>query len=86
MTRIALSQFAFVVHTTASAEVVRVTIASRAPVADGAAFGATGPYERLSGTIEFAVDPANPHNTPIVDLASRHATPTAVCTSPRGCM
>ncbi len=61
---------AVLVGATASAEVVKVTIASRAPVADGVVFGAAGPYERLTGTIEFAVDPANPHNTPIADLAS----------------
>lgn len=53
----------------AGAEVVRVSIASRATVADGAAFGAAGAYERLTGTIEFALDPAHPRNTAIVDLA-----------------
>jgi hypothetical protein len=53
----------------ASAEVVKVTVASQALVADGQAFGKTGPYEKLSGTIEFAIDPANPRNASIVDLA-----------------
>ena len=51
-----------------SAEVVRVTIDSRVPVADGLAFGATGAYERLSGTIEFALNPADRHNQVIVGL------------------
>ena len=47
---------------TVHAEVTKVTIASRAPVAGGQAFGSTGPYEKLTGTIEFALDPADPHN------------------------
>ena len=51
-----------------SAEVTRVSIASRAPVANGQAFGTTGPYEKLAGTIEFALDPSDPHNARIVDL------------------
>lgn len=53
---------------TAAAEVVRVTIDGVAPVADGRVFGAAGAYERLSGTIEFALDPAHPRNKAIVDL------------------
>jgi hypothetical protein len=52
----------------ASAEVVGVKIASRTPVADGAVFGTTGAYEKLVGTIEFAVDPAHPRNRAIVDI------------------
>ena len=50
------------------AEVIKVTIASRTVVANGQPFGSVGPYEKLIGTIEFALDPANPHNKPIVDL------------------
>lgn len=53
----------------AFAEVTTVTITSRAAVAEGRAFGAVGPYEQLVGRIEFALDPADPHNTRIVDLA-----------------
>jgi hypothetical protein len=52
----------------ASAEVTRVEIKTRADVAGGRAFGDAGPYETLTGTISFAVDPANPHNAVIVDL------------------
>ncbi len=52
----------------AASEVAKVTIASRVTVADGQAFGKVGPYEKLTGTIEFALDPADPHNRPIVDL------------------
>jgi hypothetical protein len=52
----------------ALAELASVTIQSRAPVAGGQAFGATGTYEKLRGTIEFALDPRDPHNAGIVDL------------------
>ncbi len=52
----------------AHGEVTKVTIASRAVVANGQPFGSVGPYEKLTGTIEFALDPANPRNKPIVDL------------------
>lgn len=38
------------------------------PFADGHSFGDVGPYERLVGTIEFALDPADPMNANIVDL------------------
>jgi hypothetical protein len=67
---LALVAATVLVSTTAAAEVVGVTIASRAAVADGAVFGTAGAYERLSGTIEFALDPADPHNRAIVDLSS----------------
>ncbi len=50
------------------AEIVKVTIASRTPVADGKSYGQTGAYEKLTGTIEFALDPADKHNLPIADL------------------
>lgn len=52
----------------ARAEVTKVTIANRTVVADGQAFGQVGPYEKLTGTIEFSLDPSDRHNTPIVDL------------------
>lgn len=54
--------------TSAAAEVTNVTVTSRTVIADGQPFGATGPYERLTGRIEFALDPADPHNRVIVDL------------------
>src|SRR5262245_19375398 len=50
------------------AEVTSVTITSRTLLADGQSFGSTGQYERLVGRIEFALDPADPHNVGIVDL------------------
>src|SRR5262245_66590525 len=57
-----------VVSTSARAEVTKVTIASRTVVAGGQAFGQVGPYEKLTGTIEFAIDPADKHNSRVVDL------------------
>src|SRR6188472_3815090 len=59
----------------AAAEVTRVTIASRAVVANGRWFGAAGPYEKISGTVFFELDPADPHNRAIadLDLAPRNA-------------
>src|SRR5688572_21043799 len=52
----------------AIAEVTKVTITAKTPVADGQAFGTTGAYEKLVGTIEFALDPSLPQNRAIVDL------------------
>jgi hypothetical protein len=51
-----------------SAEVVRIEVKSRTPVLAGQAFGTTGPYERLIGTIYFAIDPRNPANLIIADI------------------
>lgn len=51
-----------------SAEVVRIEVKSRTPVLAGQAFGATGPYERLAGTIYFAIDPRNSANLIIADI------------------
>src|SRR5579884_1869078 len=50
------------------AEVVALEILQREPFAGGAAFGETGPYEKIVGIARFAVDPDNAHNRPIVDL------------------
>ena len=51
-----------------SAEVVRIEVKSRTPVLAGQAFGTTGPYERLAGTIYFAIDPRNTANLIIADI------------------
>jgi hypothetical protein len=59
---------ALLISASARAEVTRVTIANRSVVAEGQAFGQVGPYEKLTGTIEFAIDPKDKHNTRIVDL------------------
>ena len=57
------------VQGSAFAEVTKVTITTRTAVADGQAFGTTGVYEKLVGTIEFALDPNDRHNKAVADLA-----------------
>ena len=54
--------------TPAYAEVVRIEVKSRADVLAGKPFGSAGPYEKLSGTIYFAVDPRNSANQIITDI------------------
>ena len=56
------------VATPASAEVIRIEVKSRGDVLAGKAFGTAGPYEKLSGTIYFAVDPRNSVNQIITDI------------------
>ncbi len=46
----------------------QLRITSRTSFAGGRAFGDVGPYERLDGTLELAVDPAHPANAGIADL------------------
>jgi hypothetical protein len=48
--------------------VIRLDISNRAPYENGREFGETGPYERIDGTLTFAVDPENSANASIVDL------------------
>ena len=52
----------------AGAEVERIEITVREDVAGGQAFGLAGPYEKLAGTVLFAVDPDHATNRRIVDL------------------
>jgi hypothetical protein len=54
--------------TSAAAEVVRIDVDARADVAGGAAYGAAGTYEKLRGTLHFAVDPKAPANRNVTDL------------------
>src|SRR5678816_673432 len=63
-----LLAFAVLTAATAHGEVTRVDIRSTVDALGGRAFGDTGAYEILSGTIYFAVAAANPHNQVIVDL------------------
>jgi len=53
-----------------SARVTRVEITSRTDILDGKSFGESGPYERITGRVYFAVAVANIHNQRIVDLAN----------------
>lgn len=48
---------------------VQLHVDRREPVLEGRAFGAAGAYEKLVGTVEFALDPALPVNQGVVDLA-----------------
>ncbi|MEO7713632.1 MAG: alpha/beta hydrolase domain-containing protein [Gemmatimonadaceae bacterium] len=52
----------------ALARVVRVTIDRRDPISGGASFGKVGAYDRITGRVYFAFDPANPYDRGIVDL------------------
>jgi hypothetical protein len=56
------------VASAADARVVRLRIERRELILDGRAFGAAGPYEKLIGKVDFALDPALPRNGDIVDL------------------
>ena len=70
-----LAMLALVWASQSRAEVVRIEIDSRSDIAGGVWWGLAGPYERITGTIYFAVDPANPANRIItdIDLAPRNA-------------
>lgn len=52
----------------AEAAVTRLHIERRQTVLNGRPFGAAGPYEKVSGKVYFALDPALPQNAIIVDL------------------
>lgn len=45
-----------------------LTINNQSIVANGHAFGPAGAYRKIEGTIAFALDPSDPHNTVITDL------------------
>ena len=67
-TFVTLFVIALGVAATASADVVRVEVESRADVAGGLAQGLAGPYEKLAGMVHFEVDPANPANRIVTDI------------------
>lgn len=50
------------------ADVVRIEVKTRADVLGGRAFGAAGAYEKIAGTLYFAVDPAAGPNRIITDI------------------
>jgi hypothetical protein len=52
------------------ARVTRVEITSRTDVLEAKPFGDSGPYERITGRVYFAVAIANIHNQRIVDLSN----------------
>jgi hypothetical protein len=53
---------------TSSARLSRLVISQTVPLAGGVSWGSTGPYERLTGTAYFEVDPHHPGNAVIVDV------------------
>lgn len=57
-----------VLPTIASAELTRWQIDRREPYANGKSHGSVGPYETWTGTLYFALDPAQAANQAIVDL------------------
>jgi hypothetical protein len=66
---IAILAGALVIPAGANADVTRLRIERREVVLNGVAFGAAGPYEKLVGKVDFALDPTLPQNRIIVDLA-----------------
>jgi hypothetical protein len=61
--------FLFLLAPHANARVVKLRVERREAVLNGKPFGAVGPYEKLVGKVEFALDPAAPANAAIVDLS-----------------
>lgn len=53
----------------ARANVDRVEVTSRRDVLDGRSLGAAGVYEAIAGRVYISVDPANPHDRIIPDIA-----------------
>jgi hypothetical protein len=66
--RFAALLLAIGVGSSLSAAVTEVHVVERDDVLNGASFGATGPYERVRATVNFAVDPKNPANRIITDI------------------
>ncbi|MDE2597901.1 MAG: hypothetical protein KGL44_13585 [Sphingomonadales bacterium] len=62
----------------------RLEITGREPFVGGHEWGTTGGYERLTGTVYYAVDPADPRNAVIVNLdrAPRGAAGLVAFTAP----
>ena len=52
----------------ASSRVVRVEVESTETLLQGRSFGLTGPYQKLTGKVFFAVDPGNSANRIIADI------------------
>lgn len=62
--------FAVIIATAepASAEVTRIEIQRREPLADGYRFGRSGSYEKIVGRVTVELDPSHPANAVITDL------------------
>ena len=57
---------------------IRLRLDARESFAGGMSFGDVGPYERLSGRAEFAIDPGDPANQAIVDLERAPRSPSGL--------
>lgn len=68
--RIATTAFASLMTIAVQGEVVRFEILEiESPTFEGLEFAAVGPYEKIIGRAYMEVDPHDPHNSGIVDLA-----------------
>ncbi len=65
---IALGAMALLLSFSAQARLTRLVVETREIVAEGNSFGLAGPYEKLSGTAYFEVDPVLDANRVIFDL------------------
>src|SRR5678816_2914777 len=54
---------------TASGEVTRLDIQKREPYTGGKVIDGSGPYEKLTGVVHFALDPAKDANKIVRDLS-----------------
>ena len=55
--------------TLAEGRVVKLRVERREAVLNGKAFGLAGPYEKIVGKIDFALDPSSAPNSGIIDLS-----------------
>lgn len=53
----------------AFADIVKIEVRDRAPFADGVSYGRSGAYEIINGRLHYEIDPKNPANERIADLA-----------------
>ena len=67
MYSVSIAAIAF--STCAQAKITQIQITSRAPVFNGASFGDVGPYEQIDGTAFGEIDPNDPLNAIIQDIA-----------------
>src|SRR4051794_23783689 len=65
---LAVTAMLLLVASIGEARVVRLRVERREVILEGRAFGAAGPYEKLVGKVDFALDPTLPRNGQIVDL------------------
>lgn len=69
MSRIILALGTMLAALPAAAQVSRMELGAAEPAFSGREFGAGGRYERLSGRVTVALDPADPRNAVIADIA-----------------